>query len=149
MRGEPKATLPKVYCSSLPRDTALWTSIVFIWVLFWLRVSFYLQWVAKSSNVSASSFFVKLCRSANETLEMFLEASGEHSLSQKSVFEWQSCFKAGRVSVEDERSRRPSTSKTINILKSSRPHPRRPSPPNNPWARRHRWLSVTEFARRT
>jgi hypothetical protein len=46
----------KEYCISLPRDTALWTSIVFTRVLFWLRVSFCLRWMENSSNVSASSF---------------------------------------------------------------------------------------------
>jgi hypothetical protein len=56
---------------------------------------------------------VKLGKSATKTLEMLREAFGEHSLSRGAVFEWHSCFKAGRVSVEDdERSGRPSTSKT-------------------------------------
>jgi hypothetical protein len=56
---------------------------------------------------------VKLGKSATETLEMLREAFGEHSLSRTAVFEWHSRFKAGRVSVEDdERSGRPSTSKT-------------------------------------
>jgi hypothetical protein len=45
--------------------------------------------------------------------EMLCEAFREHSLSRTAVFEWHSCFKAGRVSAEyDECSRRPSTSKT-------------------------------------
>jgi hypothetical protein len=38
-------------------------------------------------------------------------AFGEHSLSWTAVFEWHSCFKAGRVSVEDGKcSEGPSTS---------------------------------------
>jgi hypothetical protein len=58
-------------------------------------------------------FCVKLGKSTSETLEMLREGFGEHSLSWTAVFEWHSCFKAGRVSVEDgERSGRPSTSKT-------------------------------------
>jgi hypothetical protein len=58
-------------------------------------------------------FCVKLGKSASETLEMLHEAFGEHSLSRTAVSEWHSCFKAGRVSVEDdEHSGRPSTSKT-------------------------------------
>jgi hypothetical protein len=57
---------------------------------------------------------VKLCKSTTETLEMFREAFGEHYLSWTAVFERHSRFKAGRGSVEDdERSGRPSTSKTI------------------------------------
>jgi hypothetical protein len=43
---------------------------------------------------------------------MLREAFGEHSLSQRVIFEWHSRFKAGRVLVEiDECSGRPSTSK--------------------------------------
>jgi hypothetical protein len=52
-RGEAKVTLPQAYCISLPRDTALWKSIVFTRVLFRLCVSFCLRWMAKSSKVSA------------------------------------------------------------------------------------------------
>jgi hypothetical protein len=37
----------------------------------------------------------------------------EHSLSRTVVFEWHSCFKTDRVSVEDDKhSGRPSTNKT-------------------------------------
>jgi hypothetical protein len=58
-------------------------------------------------------FCVKLSKSVTKSLEMLREAFGKHSLSQAVVSEWHSCFKAGRVSVEDdERSGRPSTSKT-------------------------------------
>jgi hypothetical protein len=47
-------------------------------------------------------FCVKLGKSTTKTLEMLCEAFGEHSLSQTAVFRWNSCFKAGRVSVEDD-----------------------------------------------
>jgi hypothetical protein len=56
MTGEAKVTLPKAYCISLSCDTATWTSIIFKQMLFRLPVSFCLRWMAKSSNVSASSF---------------------------------------------------------------------------------------------
>jgi hypothetical protein len=74
-------------------------------------------------------FCVKLGNSAIETLEMLHEAFGD-SLSRTAVFEWHSCLKAGRVSVEDDkRSGRPSSSKTPeNVEKNARTHPRRPSP---------------------
>jgi hypothetical protein len=64
-------------------------------------------------------FCMKLGKSTTETLEMLREAFGEHSLSQTAVFEWHSHFRAGRVSVEDDkRSGRPSTSKmTENVEK--------------------------------
>jgi hypothetical protein len=56
---------------------------------------------------------------ARKTLEIPREAFGEHTLSQTAVFEWYSHFKAGQVSVEDDKcSRRPSTSKmTENVEK--------------------------------
>jgi hypothetical protein len=62
-------------------------------------------------------FWVKLGKSTTKTLEMLREAFGEYSLSQAAGFEWHSRFKAGRVSVEDERSGSPSTSKTKKMLK--------------------------------
>jgi hypothetical protein len=62
-----------------------------------------------------------LAKSATEALEMLLEALGEHSLSRTAVFEWQSHFKAGRVSVEgDKRSGQPSTSKTTDNVEKIR-----------------------------
>jgi hypothetical protein len=58
-------------------------------------------------------FYLKLSKSATETLEMLREAFGKHSLSQTAVFEWHSRFKASQVSAEDDEcSERPSTSKT-------------------------------------
>jgi hypothetical protein len=58
-------------------------------------------------------FCLKLSKSITETLEMLREAFGEHSLGQTAVSEWHSCFKGGRVSVEDDEcSGRPGTSKT-------------------------------------
>jgi hypothetical protein len=112
MRGEAKVTLLQAYCISLPCDTALWTRIIFTQVLFRLSVFLWLQWMVKSSNVSASSFFVKLSKTATETLEILCEAFGEHSLRQRAGFKWHSCFKDGWVSVDDdERSGQPSTSK--------------------------------------
>jgi hypothetical protein len=76
---------------------------------------------------------VKLGKSATEPLKILHEVFGEHSLSRTAVFEWHSRFKVGQVSVEDdERSERPSTSKTTeNVEKNSSTHPRRQSP-NNP-----------------
>jgi hypothetical protein len=53
----------------------------------------------KSEQHICVKFWVKLSKSATETIEMLREAFGEHSLSQTAVFEWHSCFKAGRASV--------------------------------------------------
>jgi hypothetical protein len=62
-------------------------------------------------------FCVKLGTSAAEKLEMLREASGEHSLNLTAVYVWHSRFKTRRVSFEDdERSGRPSTSKTTEIV---------------------------------
>jgi hypothetical protein len=58
-------------------------------------------------------FFVKLSKSASETLEILCEAFGEHSLNQTAVFELHSRFKPCLMSVEDdELSGLRSTSKT-------------------------------------
>jgi hypothetical protein len=46
-------------------------------------------------NRVSIKFFMKLSKSAIETLEMLREAFGEHFLSQTAVFEWHSGFKAG------------------------------------------------------
>jgi hypothetical protein len=55
---------------------------------------------------------VKLSKSTTEVLEMLCDAFGEHSLSWTVDFQWHSHFKAGQVSVEDDkRSGWPSTSK--------------------------------------
>jgi hypothetical protein len=48
-------------------------------------------------------FCVKLGKSTAETLEVLREAFGEHSLSRKAVLVWHSRFKAGQVSVEDDK----------------------------------------------
>jgi hypothetical protein len=61
---------------------------------------------------------VKLDKSATKTLEMLREVFGEHSSSRTAVFEWHSCFKDCRISVEDdERSGRPGTSKMTMLKK--------------------------------
>jgi hypothetical protein len=66
-------------------------------------------------------FYVKLGKSPTETLEMLREAFRELSLSRTAVFELHSCFKAGRVSVEnDERLGRPRTSKTTENVENFR-----------------------------
>jgi hypothetical protein len=57
-------------------------------------------------------FYVKLVKSATETLEMLRDVFGEHFFIRTVVFEWHSLFKAGRLSVDDKRSGRSSTSKT-------------------------------------
>jgi hypothetical protein len=78
--------------------------------------------MAKIESVCVD-FCMKLGKSATETLDMLREASGEHSLNQTAVFEWHSRYKAGRVSVGDERSGQPSVSKmTENVEKNSRTH---------------------------
>jgi hypothetical protein len=60
---------------------------------------------------------IKFCmqrgKSITETRVILREAFGEHCLSQTAVFEWHSCFKASRVSLEgDGCSGQSSTSKT-------------------------------------
>jgi hypothetical protein len=58
-------------------------------------------------------FFVKLGKSATETLEILREAFGEHSFSRAAVSERHSRLKAiGGPVEDDERSGQPSTRKT-------------------------------------
>jgi hypothetical protein len=106
--------------TSLLHQSATWhrsvnthLCIVFTWVFFLLLVSFCLQWMAKSSNVSAPSLVWSSANPLPKHLKCFVsEAFGEHSWSRTAVFEWHSRFEASQVSVEDdEHSGWPSTSK--------------------------------------
>jgi hypothetical protein len=75
----------------------------------------------KTEQCVCIKFCLKLGKSITETLEMLREAFGEHSLSWTPIFEWHSCFKAGRVSVEDDESLgRPSTRKMTENLEKIR-----------------------------
>jgi hypothetical protein len=65
-------TLLQAHCISLPHDTAPWTSIVFTRVLSQLRVLFCLQWMAKLSNMSASSFAWSSVNKLPEPLKCFI-----------------------------------------------------------------------------
>jgi hypothetical protein len=77
-------------------------------------------------------FCAKLGKSTTENLDVLREAFGEHSSSWIVVFEWNSCFKAGQESVEDdEYSWQSSTIRTMENVEKSRTHPQRPLP-NNP-----------------
>jgi hypothetical protein len=60
-------------------------------------------------------FCVKLSKSSTETHEMLLEAFGEHSLSWRAVSEWHSHFKAGRVSLEDDKCSERLVIKSVNF----------------------------------
>jgi hypothetical protein len=57
----------------------------------------------KTEQCVCIKFCVKLGKSTTETLEMFCEAFGEHSLNRTVVFEWCLRFKASRVSAEDDK----------------------------------------------
>jgi hypothetical protein len=59
--------------------------------------------VAKIKQRVCIKFCVKLGKSTIISLEMLCEAFGEHYLSSTAVFEWHSCFKAGRVSAENDK----------------------------------------------
>jgi hypothetical protein len=108
MRGEANVTLPKAYCISLPLDNmhCFYTS-AFLTLCFILSVM-----DGKTEQHVCIKFCVKLCKYTTETLEMLCEASAEHSLSQREIFEWHSRLKAGQASVEDDKhSGQPSNDK--------------------------------------
>jgi hypothetical protein len=62
---------------------------------------------------------VKLSKSNIKTPEMLREAFGEHSLSRRADFEWNSCFKVTKHQQNDRKFR-----------KNSRTHQLRPLPSN-------------------
>uniref|UniRef100_A0A8C3CU13 Mos1 transposase HTH domain-containing protein n=1 Tax=Cairina moschata TaxID=8855 RepID=A0A8C3CU13_CAIMO len=58
-------------------------------------------------------FCVKLSKTGKETHNMIKEAYGDAAMGRSGVFGWHKLFREGRERVEDDdRSRRPSTSKT-------------------------------------
>jgi uncharacterized metal-binding protein len=70
-------------------------------------------------------FCVKLGKSATDTLEMLRKTFEKYSLSRTVFLEWNSRFKAGRVSVEDdESSGRQAPAERQKMLKISRTHTR-------------------------
>jgi hypothetical protein len=109
--GRPRSHFCKPFASVCQVTPRCKQSIVFTWVLYWLRVSCCLWWMAKSSNVSASSFVQSSVNLVLKPLKCFMKLLEN---SQIAVFEWHSCFKAGRVSVDDDEClERPSTNKMI------------------------------------
>jgi hypothetical protein len=132
--------------ASILHQSATWHRTVntrcFYTSAFRLRVSFYLQWMTKSSNLCASSFAWSSVNPLPEPLKCFVDSFGEHSLSQTASLELRSrvswrwrTFKATKHQQNDR-----------NVEKNSRTHSRRPLP-NNPWAHRHRWDHLWSFPR--
>jgi hypothetical protein len=101
--------------------------------------------VGKIEQSVCIRFCVKLLgKSATEILAMLREAFGEHSLRRTAVFEWHSRFKAGLVSVEDDKvARRPSTNETIEYVEKVRELIQQSMSSQTPLG------SVMEFARRS
>jgi hypothetical protein len=128
MRGEAKVTLLQAYRISLPCDTVLWTRIYFYMSALSTSCFVLSAMYGKIKQRVCIKFCMKLGKSTTKTLEMHHEAFGEHALSRTVVFARHSCFKDGRVSVEDDkRSGQPSTSKrTENVEKIQTPLPNNP-----------------------
>ncbi|GFV68054.1 HTH_48 domain-containing protein [Trichonephila clavipes] len=65
----------------------------------------------------AIKFCLRLGHNATETFAKLQQANGDSVLSRAQVFRWFKAFSEGRESIEDEpRSRRPSVSKTAEIV---------------------------------
>jgi hypothetical protein len=114
---------------------------------FLLRVSICLQWMAKSSNVSASSFAWSSVNQLPKLLNCFVRLLRTF-FKQESGF-WIAFTFQGRSSVSWRWRTFRATKHQQNDIKcwkNSRTHP--PSS-NNPWALRHRWNQLMEFARRS
>jgi hypothetical protein len=90
MKGEAKVKLSQAHCISLRCEHALSLHECFSTLCFVLSAM---------DNKIKQCVYIKFCmnlsKSTTETLEMFREAFGEHSLSWKAVFEWHSHLKAG------------------------------------------------------
>jgi hypothetical protein len=115
MRGEAKVMFPQAYCISLPCDTMLWKCIVFTHMLFQVRVSFCLRWMAKSSNVSTRSFAWSLVNPLLTPLKRF------ERLLQNILNAGQRFLNGIQVSVEDDKcSGWPNTSKMIETFEKIR-----------------------------
>ena len=72
------------------------------------------------------NFLLKLGKSGNEIREILVKVYGDNAMKKTAVYMWAKCFSEGRESVTDEeRSRRPATSRTkeniANIRQSVRP----------------------------
>jgi hypothetical protein len=134
MRGEAKVTLPQAYWISLPCDTSLWTHTVYMRVLFRLHVSFCLWWMAKLSNMSASSFTWSSVNLIPKPLWNALLCFWRTFFKPDNGFwmaftfkDWPSVswrWQTFRVTKHHQNDRK--------CLKNSRTHPRRLSL-NNPW----------------
>jgi hypothetical protein len=75
----------------------------------------------KTEQRVCMKFCVKFGKYTTETPEMLCEAFGEHSLSWTPVFEWRSHFKAGQLSVKDDkRSGQPITNKMTENVENIR-----------------------------
>ena len=57
-------------------------------------------------------FCANLGKSATEILEMIQQGLRDQSLNRTQVFQWHARFKAGRTSVDDEHTGRPTSSTT-------------------------------------
>jgi hypothetical protein len=132
LRGEAKVTLLKAYCVSLPHDTALFNTHCFYTSAFSTSCFVLSAIDGKIKQRIYIRFCMKLSKSTAKTLGMLCETLGEHSISRTVVFEWHSYFKAGQVSVEDDKVQGDQPpAKRQKMLKHSRTQPQRPSP-NNP-----------------
>jgi hypothetical protein len=88
--GRPRSHFCKPIAICLPRDTALWTRTVFTRVLSQFRVSFCLWWLAKSSNMSESSFARSSVNLLLEALKCFMRLLVNSSF--RMTFTFQGCF---------------------------------------------------------
>ena len=61
-------------------------------------------------------FCFKLGKTATECYEMLKTAFGEQAMGRSQTFQWFSRLKAGRISTDDERSGRPVSSSTQEMI---------------------------------
>ena len=96
----------------------------------------FLQCVKVLNNEFASSFVLKIRKTATETYQLLQQAFGEDAVGHTQVFDWFRRFKEGRNSIEsDLRSGRPSTSRNEEMIAKVRTN-----------VRSNRRLTVQEIA---
>jgi len=71
-------------------------------------------------QLACIKFYFKLGKTATECYEIMKIAFGEQAMGRSQTFQWFSWFQAGRTSIDDERSGRPVSSSTPEMIERVR-----------------------------
>ena len=80
-----------------------------------------LKMTEKQNQRICIKFCFQLGKTSSETIQMMQKAFGNECMSKTQIKEWYNRFKGGRTSIDsDSRSRRPSTTKTLDNIERVR-----------------------------